>query len=68
MKSNVGWNATASAPTVHDHGEPGKSSRRKRKTVSTVNAAISAESSRISARRVRMLCDGESQYGTASSA
>jgi len=61
MKLKVGWNATARAPTVHVHGVAGNSSRRNRNTVSTVHAAISAERRRISARRVRMSCEGESQ-------
>ena len=68
MKSNVGWKATISAPTVHAHGVRGTSSRRKRKIASTVHAAISALSSRISSSLARMSFEGESQYGITSSA
>ncbi len=35
---------------------------------STVHAAINADSKRINSSRVRMSCEGESQYGIASSA
>ena len=46
----MGWNATASAPTVHVHGSL-KSSRRNMKANSVVPAASSAEKSRISITR-----------------
>jgi hypothetical protein len=50
MKPNIGWNATASPPTVHVHGSL-NSSRRNMKTNSAVAAAISADSNRISMMR-----------------
>ncbi len=66
--ANVGWKATASAPTVHAQRQLGSSSRRNMNTPSTVHAAIRAESTRIRASLVRISLDGDSQYGIASSA
>ena len=52
MNANVGWKATASAPTVHAHGRRGIASRRNSHTNSTVSAPNRQDSSRMSVNRV----------------
>ena len=62
VNPNRGWNATASAPTVHAQGSLGTSSRRKRYTNSTVAAQSRADISRISQTRSSRPRHGEARY------